>query len=148
MELHLKSGELLDLFKSFDSGNKGALNRADLSHIFANVLGNKQTDEEIQALMQHIAGKDIQGNDVEAIDFAMFKDLVNNTLKNQPIEAILRGPFKKISGGKGEVTIDELLDFAGKAGIESGSDAKVRLMARMPDGKANFEEFCKCVANG
>lgn len=148
MELRLKPGQLFELFKSFDSENKGVLTRADLSHIFSNLLGNKQTNEEIQALMQHIAGKDIQGDDVEVIDFAMFADLINETLRTKPLESVLKNMFKKITGGREEVTIDDLLEFAGKAGIESGSDARVRLTARLPEGRANFQDFCRSVANG
>ncbi|GIX64216.1 calmodulin CAM1 [Babesia caballi] len=152
----LKTQQLLAIFKALDREKRGRLGLKELDQIFSEMLGTNLSADELRYTMKHLinlgtvsedaaAGHDPR-SDAEEIDFSTFIDAVNGTLKLRPLEEILCGTFSKLTGGRDRITIDDLLRLADKAGIDSRSDARVRLVTRMPNESADFAEFCKCVS--
>ncbi|EDO05365.1 hypothetical protein BBOV_I002830 [Babesia bovis T2Bo] len=153
----LKTQQLLSIFKVLDRNKKGRLTLQDLDYAFSEMMNTSVSAEELHFTMRHLIslgtgedGKATHGHDnraeQEELDFSKFIDVVNSTLKLRTLEDILAGTFNKITGGKDRITVEDLLKLAQKAGIESGSDARVRLVTRMPTESADLAEFCKCVA--
>ncbi|GFE55726.1 2x Ef calmodulin-like [Babesia ovis] len=153
----LKTQQLLPIFKVLDREKKGRLGLQDLDYVFAEMLGTNLSAEELNFTMKHLislgtvaGGAAAHGHesraDTQELDFSTFIDLVNSTLKLRPLEDILSGTFAKLAEGKDRITVEDLLKLAKKAGIEAGSDARVRLVTRIPTESADLKQFCKCVA--
>ncbi|CDR95401.1 hypothetical protein, conserved [Babesia bigemina] len=153
----LKTQQLLSIFKVLDRQKRGRLGLQELDSIFSDMLGTNLSSDELRCVMKHlislgaaaeyanVAGQETI-TDPQELDFSTFIDAVNSTIKLQPLEYILRGTFTKLTGGRELITVEDLLQLANKAGIASGSDARVRLVTRMPNESADFAEFCKCVS--
>lgn len=153
----LKTQQLLAIFKTLDREKRGRLGLQELDYIFAEVLGMNLSADELRYTMKHLIslGKvvedhTVQGHDNRAesleLDFSTFIDAVNGMLKERPIEELLEGTFKKIAGGKDRITVEDMLNLANKLRIDSGNDARVRLVTRMPNESADLAEFCQCIS--
>ncbi|KAK1442923.1 hypothetical protein BgAZ_304410 [Babesia gibsoni] len=153
----LKTQQLLAVFKVLDREKRGRLGLEDLDRIFSEILGINLSVEELRYTMKHLIslgsvvkenaspGHDTGSNTME-LDFSTFIDAVNSTIKQRPVEEILEGTFSMLTGDKDRITVDDMLDLSKKVGIDSGSDARVRIVTRMPNESADFAEFCQCIS--
>lgn len=153
----LKTQQLLAIFKALDREKRGRLDLQELDYIFREILDTNLSAEELRHTMKHLIslgtvvedsatpGHDGRPESLE-LDFSTFIDAVNGMLKQRSLEEILGGAFTKLTGGRDRITVEDLLKLANKIGIDSGGDARVRLVTRMPNESADFEEFCQCVS--
>ncbi|EAN33800.1 hypothetical protein TpMuguga_01g00564 [Theileria parva strain Muguga] len=153
----LRNSELMYIFKSLTPGN--LITAEDLSKLFKNLYNLQYSTQELQFTLTHlhnIANYNTVNsvnnvntvnnvNNVAGIDFMTFVDGVNGLIKSSPVELILRDVFENISRDKSSVTVEDLLEFAEKSGIKLSEDSKLRLNSRLPQGKANFQQFIQCI---
>ncbi|ORM40352.1 uncharacterized protein BXIN_2197 [Babesia sp. Xinjiang] len=153
----LKTQQLLSVFKVLDRDKRGRLGLQELDYAFSEMLDTNLSGEELSYTMKHLISLGTVADDAtthghdnrsesQELDFSTFIGAVNSTLKLRSLEDIIAGTFGRLTGGKDRITVEDLLRLADKAGIESGSDARVRLVTRMPNESADLTEFCKCVS--
>ncbi|XP_954210.1 uncharacterized protein TA20255 [Theileria annulata] len=82
----------------------------------------------------------------EGLDFITFSNSINNILKINSLEILLKNIFDNISNNKNYITIDDIINFTLKCNIKLSEDSKLKLTSRFSTN-INFNQFIQIIIN-
>jgi len=132
-------------FKDADLNGDGKISAAELKALLCDKLENV-TDAEAQHI---IDGLDNDGDGF--LQFDEYIEVVNEFVTDKMTRDDMLAAFEHMDAdGNGHITKDELKDFMKKAGQRISKKELKQMMKdadKNDDGKVNYQEFLKMVAN-